>query len=91
MPTYQFRSTSPYSAIVGKATTFTPLADAPSCGCAPKRARRGFWDDEPEDDPIGVVPDPVPLGDIPLPLMVLFACLFLFYKRRYKQYKICGF
>lgn len=49
----------------------------------------GDYGDDGDDPRPGYDPqDPfTPVGDIPLPLMLLFACLFLLYKLRYEQYR----
>lgn len=72
-PAYQFRSTSPYTALVNSTSTVGAPAYAPS------GPRRGPWD-PPEDNPIGVLPDPAPLGE-PL-ILLLMATLFILYKKK---------
>lgn len=80
-PTYHFQSTSVYPLKTTK-TTFVPLAD----GTNPSQngIRRGGnpWDEDPgdEDDPIGVVPDPTPVGS-PLVLLAL-ALVYIVYKKK---------
>ncbi len=73
-PAYQFRSTSPYSSLVSPTSTVGAPAYAPS------GPRRGPWD-PPEDNPIGVLPDPAPLGE-PLILLLMAALFILFKKKR---------
>ena len=81
-PTFSFRTTSTYVPAVGSGAA-TTLADAEATLAARNRIlRRGGknpWDEEPDDDPIGVVPT-VPVGE-PLVLLVM-ALLYLGYKKR---------
>ena len=72
-PSYSFRSTSSYTPVVGS-TSY--LSDGSGPISSPRRAKS--WDpwDEPEDDPIGVVPNPAPLGE-PLILLLLALGYFL--------------
>ncbi|MBO7458835.1 MAG: hypothetical protein J6T80_06245 [Paludibacteraceae bacterium] len=64
-PTYRFRSTSPYSSKVNNTSFGIPLPQGPY--------KSSSWNwDEPDDDPIGVVPDPAPIGE-PAILIVLAA------------------
>jgi hypothetical protein len=75
-PSYQFRSTSPYTAKVNATSTVRIPSYAPS------GLRRGPWD-PPEDNPIGVLPDAAPIGE-PL-ILLLFALAFVafrYYRRR---------
>ncbi len=72
-PSFQFRSTSPYTALVNSTSTVGAPAYAPS------GPRRGPWD-PPEDNPIGVLPDPAPLGE-PL-ILLLLATLFILFKKK---------
>lgn len=87
-PTYQFRSTSAYTPSMGTTATFTPLADNPGASPATRPGlRKGGnpWDEDPGDDdnPIGVVPEPI---GSPLVLLVL-AALYLAV-RIYRRKKI---
>ena len=84
-PTYQFHSTSAYTPTM-HTTTFEPMAASPySRANAPSRPRRseGYWNEDgewvPGDDelPIGVLPDPAPIGE---PL-ILFALALLYFAR----------
>ena len=96
-PIYQFQSTSTCHSLVGysmvghsmfDATTYnTPYCAAPG-GSKPRRTDSwepgssndgDSWDD-PDDNPTGVIPDPAPVGE-PL-ILLLFALLFIGYKRR---------
>ena len=94
-PAYQFRSTSPYSTMVNNTSTVGMSSQAPSRpysslvsptstvgapAYAPSGPRRGPWD-PPEDNPIGVLPDPAPLGE-PLILLLMAALFILFKKKR---------
>ena len=89
-PTYQFRSTSPYTTVVSQSTTFTPLADAPYAGLAKQNGVIRTWNpwDTPGDDdnPIGVVDDPTPIGT-PLVLLLMAGMYFVgrVCKRRFRR------
>lgn len=76
-PSYQFRSTSPYTGLVNSTSTVGAPSSAPSSGI-----RRGPWD-PPEDNPIGVLPDPAPMGE-PFVLLALAAlyCLVRCLRKR---------
>lgn len=81
-PTYQFRSTSSYTPIVGT-TSYTSNGSGPIS--EPRRSqRRGPWD-PPEDDPIGVVPNQTPVGDVPWVLILLLAGGYIAYSRKRKS------
>ena len=77
-PEYQFRTTSIYISETSTSTaTFTPLADKPSYSpSSPNRARKGGFGD-PSEYEIGVIPDPAPVGEplILLVLAILYLCL----------------
>lgn len=86
-PAYQFRSTSAFTTTTNT-TVFTPMAGSPTNnGGGPYRPRRGGYYDndgnwvDPEDEPIGVLPDPAPIGE-PI-ILLLFALLFLGAKKVY--------
>ena len=82
-PTYNFRSTSSYSSIVSNNPSFTPLADTQGNG--PRNViRRAGWDDPDDDDPIGVVPDPTPVGS---PLILLALALAYLIVRLRKDFR----
>ena len=81
--TYRFRSTSAGTLTVS--SIYTPqISDPFATSLTRNKAKRDGnpWDDEPgeDDDPIGVVPDPAPLGE-PL-VLLLFAFLFLIIKNK---------
>ena len=81
--TYRFRSTSAGTLTVS--SIYTPqISDPFATSLTRNKAKRDGnpWDDEPgeDDDPIGVVPDPAPLGE-PL-VLLLFAFLFLLIKNK---------
>ena len=79
-PTYQFRSTSVYLP-EGSYTSYTPMVSAPfDNGARRNGPRRDMWDDEPDDEGIGEVADPAPVGS-PL-CMIVMALLYLIYQRR---------
>ena len=53
-PTYEFQSTSPYSSVVGKSVRRSGKGGGVI----------GEWPSgDPEDDPIGVLPDKLPIGE----------------------------
>ena len=75
-PAYRFKSTSAYSPVLGESPysseIFSPLAKSPT----PRQNRVGGpWDEN--DDAIGEVPDPLPVGE-PLVLLVMASLYFLF-------------
>jgi hypothetical protein len=80
-PTYQFRSTSSYTPIVGT-TSYTSDGSGP-IGEPRRSQRRGPWD-PPEDDPIGVIPSQ-PIGDVPWVLILLLAGGYIAYSRKRKS------
>lgn len=82
-PSYNFRSTSVYNPVTSNAR-FTPIADR-SASIAHGRIRKtGSWDaPDDEDDPIGQVPNPQPVGS-PF-IMLAMALLFVLYKRYYTR------
>lgn len=73
-PTYQFRTTSIYISSFGapgsNGTTYNP-------GGIRRTLSNPFDDITEEDDPTGVVPDPVPLGDCPWAFLLLLSALYL--------------
>ena len=78
-PVFQFRSTSPYTALMDSVSGgFTGTYKGPR--------RTNTWDEEPDDDPIGVVPNPLPVGEpIILLSMALLYIICLFYRQSYKK------
>ena len=74
-PAYQFRSTSVYIASSGESESDNPLL-----GSGLSR-RTSPWDWSEEDDPIGEVPDPLPVGDSPWCLMLLLAAAYIAFRR----------
>ena len=79
-PAYRFKSTSAYSPVLGESPysseIFSPLAKSPT----PRPNRVGGpWDDDDyeNDNPTGVVDDPLPVGE-PLVLLVMASLYFLF-------------
>ena len=81
-PVYNFRSTSSYSPTM-KTITFEPMATMPYSSTTktynPRKS--GYWNEDGEyvedENPIGVLPDPAPVGE---PL-ILFALAFLYFLR----------
>ena len=68
-PTYTFHTTSVYTTVVEN-PSFSPVAADPYSDPSPRgHIRRGGWDD-PDDNELGVVDDPAPIGS---PLLVLLA------------------
>lgn len=76
-PSYHFRTTSSMAPVVGETsyitTTYTPIG-----GSRPQKTN-GFNDAE--DDPIGVVPDPTPVGE-PMAVLLVLALGYVVRKRR---------
>lgn len=69
-PSYQFKTTSAYVFTSGKC--YQPV------GIRENRMLRSIFDEPGEDDdPTGVVPDPVPLGEVPWLIMLLLAAGYL--------------
>lgn len=72
-PSYHFQSTSPYRSVSEQSFGFTILSEP---------LRDNIWGEEetvdPEDNPIGVLPNPTPIGE-PL-VLLLFAVLYLVVK-----------
>ena len=79
-PSYTFRSTSTCTPVVGRATYISTPGYA-STSNVPHGTiyRANPWDEEgdPDDNPIGVVDDPAPIGDTPWLLFALFALAYL--------------
>jgi len=78
-PTFRFRTTSTYIT-----TSSDAGSDLFSGFSGPRRA--SMWDDIGEDDPVGVVPDPVPVGDTPWWLMLLLVAGYIAF-RSFRQRK----
>lgn len=79
-PSYEFYSTSSITPIVGSTSYHSGPCYAPGAGHGGIRRDTWGWDDPNEDDqPIGQKPV-VPVGE-PL-ILLLFALLFIVYKRR---------
>lgn len=76
-PSYQFHTTSVYTSVVEN-PTFSPVAVDPYSSSSPHRSLRKAAleddddEDDPEGDPIGQIPDPAPIGE-PLVLLLLAA------------------
>lgn len=83
-----FRSTSSMqmsgSHLVNSGASLSAPGTPLSALHAPSGPRRGPWD-PPEDDPIGVLPDPQPVGE-PL-ILLLFAALYIAYRKHKKHLK----
>lgn len=76
-PAFKFQSTSPYSAPVGSASSGMTTQNSP-------RRSTGFSWDDPEDNPVGVVPNPAPVGEplILLAMASLYVALLILWRRR---------
>jgi len=74
-PTYQFRTTSAYISASGGSEPYNPMS-------GPSGPRRDFSWTTPgiDDDPLGTVPDPVPVGDSPWCLMLLLAAGYIAFR-----------
>lgn len=66
---FSFKSTSSYTPIVGS-KSYTSELNAPTRGPRKERTSSSFGWGEPEDNPIGTVPNPTPVGE-PLILLVM--------------------
>ena len=76
LPTYTFRTTSAYVPASRGGGEPIVLAD--------HTPRKSIWDDPGDDDnTIGEVPDPVPVGDTPWLLLLLFAAGYILFRVRY--------
>lgn len=77
-PTFSFQSTSPYAAPSGGATSGIGVQSGPRKSSA--------WD-APEDEPIGVVSNPTPVGEplVLLALALLYAGGYIAYSRKRKS------
>ena len=77
-PSYHFRTTSSMAPVVGETsyitTTYTPIG-----GSRPQKTNS--WDDPEDEDPIGVLPDPTPVGE-PLAVLLVLALGYVVWKRR---------
>ncbi len=83
---YRFRSTSIYLPQDGGYNRASTSASYTS------RPRKSIWDDEePEDDPIGTVPDATPVGDTPWLLMVFAAIAYIAFRRYRRRLSIRDF
>ena len=74
-PTYQFRTTSAYISASGASEPYNPMS-------GPSGPRRGFAWTTPgiDDDPVGTVPDPVPVGDSPWWFVLLLAAGYIAFR-----------
>lgn len=79
-PMYQFRTTSAYRNSFGDTESGSALLRA----SGPRRTSPFDWSED--DDPIGTVPDPVPVGDTPWFLMLLLAAGYIvFFSRKRRK------
>jgi len=81
-PSYHFRTTSSMAPVVGE-TSYITTTYTPAGGSGPRKS--GYWSNgewvEDENDPIGVVPDPTPVGE-PLAVLLVLALGYVVRKRR---------
>ena len=77
-PNYQFKSTSAYTPVLGNSAYSSNVYEIESAPITRPR-KAGYWNEDGEwvegNDPIGVVPDPAPVGE-PFVLLVM-AMLYL--------------
>lgn len=84
-PNYQFRSTSTITPIVGQTSYTAGSSDLKIGQYRPGSIRRGIDDeeDDPTGDPIGLIDTPV--GEIPLLMMLVMACLYAILTKKRKK------
>jgi hypothetical protein len=76
-PTYEFQSTSTY---VESGSTYAPVVSAPFATLPGKMGgsmRKSMWDGDPDDNELGTVDDPTPVGE-PW-ILLLLALMYLIY------------
>lgn len=78
-PSYHFRTTSSMAPVVGE-TSYITTAYTPVGGSRPQKTN-GWGTLGDEDDPIGVVPDPTPVGE-PMAVLLVLAVGYVVRKRR---------
>lgn len=86
-PSYQFRSTSTFTPIVGERSYISTQSYSPVAN-KPYRAKAGWTEGDPEGDEIAVIKEQ-PLGS-PL-ILLLMAVLYLFYKKNKKIREIFAY
>ena len=77
-PTYQFRTTSAYINTIGESRS----AGFAATNSGPRRSSSSPWEWSEDDNAIGEVPDPVPVGDTPWWLMLLLAAGYVAFRSR---------
>lgn len=77
-PAYQFQSTSAYTFGVGSAYE-SQITEPFSAAPANSGIRRGFGDPDDDENGIGEIPDPVPVGE-PF-VLLLMAILYLLFRK----------
>lgn len=83
-PSYNFQSTSAYKSLVSNSKNYAPTESADVAARRVVR-RAGSWG-EPDDDPIGVIPEPVPVGEpFVLLLLAIGYCFWLRLRRLKRQ------
>ena len=86
LPSYQFRSTSTFTPIVGERSYISTQSYSPVAN-KPYRAKAG-WTEQEDEDPIGQITED-PIGS-PL-ILLLMAVLYLFYKKSKKIREIFAY
>ena len=80
-PSYHFRTTSSMAPVVGE-TSYLSTTYTPAGGSRPRKTETyDPWGNPEEDDPIGQIPDPTPVGE-PLAVLLVLAVGYVVRKRR---------
>ena len=79
-PTYRFYTTSPYINTIAESR-----ANSLDLNNRPRRTSSSPWEWSDDDNPIGEVDDPVPVGDTPWWLMLLLAAGYVAFRSRKKS------
>ena len=88
-PSYEFRSTTTFTSAVGNSTFSSSSLNEPFTVYGPEtNSRKSGWDDDPDDNGIGIVDNPTPVGE-PLVLLLLallyIACRTIIRKQTARQ------
>lgn len=79
-PSYSFKTTSAYEPTV---STSVYSVEEMAGLSGPRRVKMFNWDEDVEQyDPIGVLPNPAPIGDIPWFVIILTALGYVWWKRK---------
>ena len=87
LPDFQFRSTSSYTTVVSRPMDFTPIADQENYVLTHPNLTSPWdddYDDDDNDNPAGIVDDPLPVGS---PLALLFMAVAYLLVRQLKKNK----